>query len=251
MTPILAGVVEEGERLLDLTSEAGLSARLLGGVAVHVSCPDAMSRPSLRRTYKDLDLAASRRQTRQLQALLREAGYEPNERFNALHGSSRLLFYDMGNERQLDIFLGTFEMCHKLDLEPRLEIGSRALAPADLLLLKLQVVELNEKDATDALALLVQFEARPEDAGDCISTDRIGRLCAADWGWYTTLGDNLERARGHAPFILADAADVTTVEERIGTLRAAMEAAPKSGGWRLRARVGRRMRWYETPEEVG
>ena len=251
MTAILAGVADEGERLLGLASEAGLVARLLGGVAVYVSCPEAMGRPGLRRAYKDLDLAASRRQSRPLQALLREAGYEPNERFNALHGSSRLLFYDMGNERQLDVFLGTFEMCHKLDLEARLEIGSRALAPADLLLLKLQVVELNEKDATDALALLIQFETRPEDAADCISTDRIARLCAADWGWYTTLGDNLERVRGHAASMLPDPADVRTVEERIGALRAAMEAAPKSGGWRLRARVGRRMRWYETPEEVG
>lgn len=251
MTQTLAGVAEEGHRLLGLASEAGLLVRLLGGVAVQISCPEAMRRPALRRSYKDLDLAASRRHSRQLQALLKEAGYEANERFNALHGSSRLLFYDTANQRQLDIFMGTFEMCHKLDLEPRLRIGGLTLGPADLLLLKLQVVELNEKDATDALALLVEFRISPEDMDGCISTDRIGRVCGSDWGWYTTIGDNLGRVLEHAPLILADAADVRTVEERIGTLRAAMDAAPKSGGWRLRARVGRRMRWYEMPEEVG
>lgn len=251
MTRTLAGVAEEGHRLLGLASEAGLVVRLLGGVAVQVSCPEAMRRPTLRRSCKDLDLAASRRQGRRLQALLKEAGYEANERFNALHGSSRLLFYDMTNQRQLDVFMGTFEMCHRLDLEARLQIGERALAPADLLLLKLQVVELNEKDATDALALLVEFGVGPEDMDDRISTDRVGRVCGSDWGWYTTFGDNLGRVLEHAPLILPDAADVRTVEERIGALRAAIDAAPKSGGWRLRARVGRRMRWYETPEEVG
>jgi hypothetical protein len=39
------------------------------------------------------------------------------------------------------------------------------------------------------------------------------------------------------------------VAERIGRLEEAIEQAPKSRGWKIRARVGERVRWYATPEE--
>ena len=46
-------------------------------------------------------------------------------------------------------------MCHRLDLRSRLHIAGPALNPADLLLTKLQIVELNRKDAIDMIALLL------------------------------------------------------------------------------------------------
>ena len=40
------------------------------------------------------------------------------------------------------------------------------------------------------------------------------------------------------------------IKARLATLQAAMDAAPKTLGWRLRARVGKRVPWYEEVEEV-
>jgi hypothetical protein len=41
------------------------------------------------------------------------------------------------------------------------------------------------------------------------------------------------------------------VVDRLSRLRSGFEEVPKSRGWKLRARVGDRKRWYELPEEVG
>jgi hypothetical protein len=219
-------------------------------VAVHLRCPDAVRRPELSRTYGDIDFAAPRRSSRIVRDVLSEQGYVPNSHFNALHGATRLLFYDTENNRQIDVFLGSFEMCHKLDLEPRLTMAGPALAPSDLLLLKLQIVQLNAKDVVDALALLVQYEPAEDDGPAALSSAYIARLCANDWGWYTTLHDNLETVRDRAPQILTAQEDASRAQAGVDALVVAMEAAPKSLGWRLRDKIGRRKVWYELPEEV-
>lgn len=249
MSQILTDLLEEGARLVDSAAAKGVQMRLIGGAAIALSCPDSVAKPELMRRYKDLDLVASRRDSRAVRDLLASQGYESSVRFNALHGSSRLLFYDQRNGRQVDVFVGTFDMCHKLELERRLDSPGRTLRPADLLLLKLQVVDLNEKDLIDALALILQHEP-VVGHGAGISVDYIAGVCAADWGWYTSITDNLTATNRHASTVLADPADVETVAGRIAAVLEAMEAAPKSMNWKLRARVGRRMRWYQVPEEV-
>jgi hypothetical protein len=47
------------------------------------------------------------------------------------------------------------------------------------------------------------------------------------------------------------AADREMVVKRIDALRDRIDREPKSRAWKLRARIGERKRWYETPEEVG
>src|SRR5262249_8749084 len=184
-----------------------------------------------------------------LRAMLEGCGYAANRRFNRLHGAQRLLYYDEINTRQLDVFIGTFKMCHELDLSARLELAPETLTPSDLLLTKLQIVEINRKDLLDAITLLcvcpVTAEARP----GAIDLERLSAVTSRDWGWYTTLIDNLARIPPAAAETLGDAA--VRITERVATLRAALEQAPKSLGWKLRAGVGRRVPWYELPEEVG
>jgi len=250
MSGRIEDIVGEGVRVANLADERGAPLRLLGGVAVRLRCPDTAERPKLARAYKDLDFVAPRRAAKTVREILTAEGYEADSQFNALHGGSRLLFYDTDNHRQVDIFLGVFEMCHKLDLEPRVALPGPALPPSDLLLLKLQIVELNRKDITDALTLLLQYEPVEEDGPGVLSHRYIARFCANDWGWYTTLHDNLHNVRAHAPAILMAPEDVALVQERVGVLLGAMEAAPKSMGWRLRDKIGRRKAWYELPEEV-
>ncbi|MDQ6816136.1 MAG: hypothetical protein M3018_01855 [Actinomycetota bacterium] len=69
-------------------------------------------------------------------------------------------------------------------------------------------------------------------------------------GLYTTLTDNLGKTEALLDEILPDADQRQIVTERTGELLAALEAAPKTGGWRRRGRIGRRMRWYEKPDEA-
>jgi hypothetical protein len=245
----LARVQDEALRLLDLIAGQNLAARLLGGVAValHRHGPQPAV---LRRSYGDIDLAVAARDARGLRNLLAATGYRPNERFNALHGARRLLFYDGPNNRQLDVFVGGFKMCHELDLERRLAMDPRTLSPADLLLTKLQIVELNAKDLSDAASLLLWHDVGSEQAGDVIGGDRLVRVTSQDWGWYTTFTANLARVSEFAAHELpGEHGD--GIAGRAAQIAGLLDAAPKGLKWRARARIGRRLPWYELPEEVG
>src|SRR5919198_4705198 len=104
-------VVEEATRLLDEARGHDLQLRLLGGLAVSLHAPGGLH-PALKRPYKDIDLVTRKGRGKQAAELLQRLGYEPNKEFNATNGHRRLLFYDTEHARQVDIFVGTFEMCH-------------------------------------------------------------------------------------------------------------------------------------------
>jgi hypothetical protein len=176
-------------------------------------------------------------------------GYQPQEQFNAMNSHERLLFHDLGNGRQLDVFVGAFRMCHQIPITDRITLDPMTLPLAELLLTKLQIVNLNEKDLRDIVAILHHHEIADHD-GDTINATRVAQLCSEDWGLWRTCKLNVGRVReGLAHYDMADH-ERLAVEERLDRLWERIEAEPKSRGWRLRDRIGDRKRWYDEPEEV-
>lgn len=248
-TPV-ADITEEARQVLTTCSAENVTARLIGGLAVawhqHEPTP-----PNLQRSYADIDIVIGRKESRAATSALLQLGYMPNERFNALHGDRRLLFYDQPNGRQLDVFVGSFAMCHTLDLSSRLKMMPDTLCIADLLLTKLQIVEINAKDLIDTVQLLRNHAIGREDkpGTDELSLDRLCAVTSVDWGWYTTLSDNLAKAVAFAPDNL-DEPDRGAITARIQAIQQAIDQAGKSLRWKARARLGRHSPWYELPEEV-
>jgi hypothetical protein len=241
-----ADVVAEGQRLLDKAASAGVPLRLLGGVAIRLRAPGELS-AAFRRSYADLDFVTTKKGSRRAEELLRQEGYVPHVAYNSLHGGERLLFFDDENDRQVDVFVGAFSMCHKIPLNDRLEVDQTSIPLAELLLTKLQIAELNEKDVRDALALLEGHPVGDTD-GETINAGRIAALCAADWGLWRTITGNLDTCCALAPgYEVPNGAEV---EVRLQELLQRIEAEPKTRGWKLRAKIGERKRWYELPEEV-
>jgi hypothetical protein len=245
---IQADVVHEGRRLLALAEDEGVVLRLLGGVAICLRAPDGLPEP-FRRSYADLDFVTSRGTAAACARLLRELGYEPHVAFNALHGKERLLFFDDRHGRQVDVFVAVFRMSHRIALEERLALEPLTVPLAELLLTKLQIAELNEKDVRDALAILHGHRVAEED-GDAVNAARIARVLSDDWGLWRTFTGNLAVCREHVAEYDLPAAERQALTERIDALAGRIESEPRSRAWRLRARVGERRRWYETPEEV-
>ena len=241
---IEADVVAEGARVLSAATADRLPLRLLGGVAVRLRARNGLP-AALERTYGDLDFVTTRRASGDAQRFFRNLGYEPHVSFNALYSKERLLFFDEANSRQVDVFVGSFRMCHQIPLEKRLEVDETSIPLAELLLTKLQVYELNEKDVRDAVAILHGRKLGSED-GETVNADRASKLCADDWGLWRTITRNLEACRRQ---LGAYGPDVAPVDDRIAELETRIEAEPKSRAWRLRAKVGERKRWYELPEE--
>jgi hypothetical protein len=241
----LAAHVDEAKRIVAAAREASVDLRVTGGVGVALRCPSA-SAPPLVRAYADIDAVGRRSQRREIGALFAALGYTGDDAFNALHGDTRLFFWDPANGRQLDVFLDRVEMCHAIDLGGRLDVDDRTLSLADLLLMKLQVVETNRKDFLDMLALLADHPWTDDEAG--INLAYLSGLTAGDWGLWRTTTMVAERA-GRFASDLEGFAQGDLVRERVQAFLAALEDSPKSRAWRLRARLGERKRWYELPEE--
>jgi hypothetical protein len=235
-------------RLLGAAEQKGIPIRVLGGMAIRLRVGELLH-PAFTRPIQDIDLAAPKGKGRTVSEFLSAQGYLPNRTFNAMHGARRLLFYDEPNGRQVDVFVGTFEMCHELPLGERLLLEPLTLPLAELVLTKLQIVKLNRKDVSDLYSLLLTHDVADHDA-EAINASRIAELCARDWGLYRTLQLNLALLQVElAATELADA-ERETIGTRVRVLEEAIERVPKTPKWKMRARVGERVRWYEDPDEV-
>jgi hypothetical protein len=243
----LADIVAEAERVLDAAEAQGVVLRLIGGLAVHAHAHPM--HPALARSYGDIDTATVKGQNRPVTDLLTGLGYEPAQQFNALHGATRMLFHDRPNDRKFDVFVNGFELNHSIPITARIDVEQRTIPLAELLLTKLQVVELTDKDMRDAVALLVGHTVGESD-GETINGGVIAALTADDWGLWRTTQLNLERLRDGAGTLGLEEADRQLVLQRIDSLWERIEQEPKSRRWRLRARVGDRKRWYQLPDEV-
>jgi hypothetical protein len=260
---ILADIRDEAAEIGAAVLTAGLSARLLGGLAIWLRCPSVREGP-FARSYADLDFAVSKADSQGFRAILEGRGYLPDKFFNGLHGATRLYYQAPDGQWSADIVIDELTMSHRLDLRGQLGGPEPTISLADLLLSKLQVWEINRKDLGDTTCLLADHAvagaggrggsgAAGDGSGPAgnggISVARIAAVLGSDWGFCHTVERNLGKvAELWAAEPLPGAAH--DVAAQVRALRDAITAAPKSRGWKMRARVGERVRWYETPEEV-
>jgi hypothetical protein len=247
MSAPIENPLEEGARAIDAANAAGLALRLTGGVAIASISPSALRAP-LRREYGDIDFVGRRGDVREIEALFAELGYFAEEEFNSLHGERRLFFIDREHRREADVFLDNVDACHQLQLSDRLGIGSRSIPPADLLLSKLQVVNTTPKDHVDAIALLLDHELVEEDGPTGISLERICAVTCSDWGWWKTASMVAAPTIEMAERLAAGGQIEPDAAERLRQIVERMQTAPKSRKWKMRARIGERVRWHEEPE---
>jgi hypothetical protein len=166
-----------------------------------------------------------------------------------MNGSERMIFYDRANRRHVDVFVGGFRMCHALPLADRLDQDSPTLPLAELLLTKLQVVQMNAKDANDVIAVLLDHEVAEHD-DNAVNAAYVADLLAGDWGLWRTSRGSLERVREGVAATALASDEQALVRDRIDHLWERVEREPKGLRWRSRARLGDSKRWYEEPDEI-
>lgn len=242
----LADPVAEGRRVAEAAAQADIPLRLLGGVAIAALCPSSR-KPPLVRQYGDIDLATTGAAKDNVVKLMESLGYRGDREFNMLHGHRRLTFWDELNQRQADVFLDEAILCHRIDFKRRIDNVPLTLSLADLALLKLQVVETNEKDYLDICAIFADHPLSEDDSG--IDSAYIAKLASSDWGLWRTVGMVAERSERFARDLPGFGA-AELVAERLQKLRDELDRVPKTRSWKLRSRIGERKRWYELPEEV-
>ena len=250
MTDPRPTALEEAVRICEAAASEDITVRLVGGLAIQYLTPEYPPRGGDR---QDLDLATLSSNRRQLTRFLAGRGYVGDKNFNALYGHKQLYFQSEETGRSLDVLVDRLHMCHTVEFKHRLGRMPVTLDLSDLLLTKLQIVELNEKDAQDVLYLCSAYPVREGDEPGTIGIDRFLPLVGNDWGWWRTITLNLTRiialASGDGQELVPAGGKHDAVEQ-LGVLNEAVETAPKSLRWKARAKVGERVRWYEMPEET-
>jgi hypothetical protein len=238
----------EGDRLVALADGQGVALRLLGALAFAKRCPrHAYLQERLKREYTDIDFAGYGKQANQIRAMLAREGYVEDAMTYVESEGSRMVLNHPVTRLHLDVFLDKLEFCHTIPWKGRLETHESTIPLAEMLMQKMQIVQINEKDIIDTIMLLLEHPLGEED-GDVINMGLVARVCAKDWGWWRTLTMNIDKVRQAAGAYELGPEERDRVVAQADEILRRIDREPKSIGWKMRAKVGDRKKWYR---EVG
>jgi len=240
-------ILKEMYRLVEAAEAQKIQIRAIGGLAVNVH--NTKKHPLFIREYGDLDFVVAKKQRREFEAFMPTVGYSPHKQFNVLNGDIRQIYYHDESEMKIDIFVGDFEMCHKIPLEDRLTADQFTIPLAELFLSKIQIIDLNQKDAMDIASLLLNNETGNGDKGT-INLKILADLGTQDWGLYKTTSINLGKVQEAVDKTSLTNDEKELISKRIQDILKTFEEMPKPLAWTLRDRVGTRVKWYIEVEEV-
>lgn len=253
-SPIWPALRAEAVSLIEAARMRGAVLRLVGSAAVRMHCAEAerlLSR--LPRAPKDLDFVCRSGDRRPLRALFEEHGYEIDRDMLVAMEGQRYAYRHRESGLKLDVFVDRLEFCHTIDLRDRLGRHQTTVALEDLLLHKLQIVELTSGDMMDLGVLLLLHplpEERSSDGGGeaSLPVEAVVATLRDDWGFCRTAIANLRKVEAHASeggYAAFDGAAGRRIAWRGQQLRDAVERAPKTLRWKLRARLGERVQWWQ------
>lgn len=243
-------LAEEARKIIDLANSKGLILRAFGGIAVGFHSEYAIHE-ALSRTYGDFDLMALKGEYSKIKRFFEEElRYIGHKMFNAINAKKRAIFYSPDGSMEAEIFFDVFEMCHTLQFDKKrllADPNNLTIPLAELVLTKLQVIELTEKDIKDIVALFLDHNLADHDT-ETINLGVITKLLATDWGWWRTVTENLQKVRAFIADYDLKTEHQKLVIYRLNQLQKTIDNEPKSRKWKMRARIGDKKRWYAIPE---
>lgn len=244
-------LVKEAMSIISEAQNRGIILRIMGAIAFRIHCPKyGKLFTLLDRKLSDIDLVGYSVQTKHIRNLFIDLGYKERPLTLSLGWAGRLIFIEETKKHHVDVFLDELSMCHTIHFHKRLEIDYPTIPLADLLLEKMQIVKLNEKDIKDTIVLLLEHNIGQSDL-ETINAKYIAKTLSNDWGFYYTVITNLNKVK---KFI--SRMDMLSYEEKkglefkINELIKWMEKEPKSLKWKIRGMLGSRKKWYKEVEDI-
>jgi hypothetical protein len=244
--------VDEALNLVREAEAKGIRLRILGSIAYRLQCPNNLHLfQDTKRVLTDVDFGAERKQNRAIREFLMARGYVPDEGIYMASEGARHAYLHRQTGLNVDVFADELYFCHRIPLKGRLDLDSPTICTTDLLLEKLQIVEINLKDFKDTVVLMLEHPLSNEQPGPkSIDVDYIIGMMRQDWGFYYTFTTNLRRVPEHfSEFTSIREDQRRVISGRIAALLDAIEAAPKTIGWKMRSKIGTRSRWYQEVSE--
>jgi hypothetical protein len=240
--------LEEARRLVDEAGKLGIVLRVMGPIALHFYFPEHVDlyRRMERlgdRVFTDIDYAAYSKHRGKVVPFFEKQGYDLEKRAAMLSGGERHIFFG-DRIPMIDVFYDRLNYNHPIDYRGRLEIHPYCVSLSDLLLQKLQIVQINDKDLKDAMLLLLASSIGEIDQG-VINSKYIAKIMSDDWGFYYTSSINLQKIENSSRnvTVLPDQ-HRSIIDQNINKLCAAIEQIPKTGKWKGREKLGVKKTWY-------
>jgi hypothetical protein len=236
--------IEEAIRIQNEAQNEGIRLRLLGALAFRYQCPqNAAHFEALERRITDIDFAASTDQRDRLLDFFKKQGYLVDESVLVVGGGYRYIFDNPRKQKHIDIFFDRLEMCHTVPFGNRLDIDEHTISLSDLLLEKMQIVEISRKDSKDTAVLLLEHGVGQDDT--MINMAYVGKIMRDDWGFYQTFTTNLSKLKDAvAEFENFDDGERAIICQRIDEIIENVNGLEKSLRWKARAKIGTRLKWY-------
>lgn len=175
-----------------------------------------------------------------------------------MHGNQRMIFHHPDGRYSIDVFYDRLQYSHEIHLgsnpkDSRLSLDAVTISPTDLILEKLQIHEISEKDIKDIITLLAACEVFHEEGQGKINHVHIAGLLAKDWGFWHDARANMDkvahfaqkyREEGRLNQQLLD-----KVLSGISGLFTSIDEMPKTKEWQRRSKDGTNKKWWNDVEE--
>ena len=244
--------VDEALALVHDAEAKGIRLRILGSIAYRLQCPNNLHLfQDTKRVLTDVDFGAEKKQNRAIREFLTARGYEPDDGIYMASEGARHAYLHKDTGLNVDVFADELYFCHRIPFKDRLELDKPTICTTDLLLEKMQIVEINLKDFKDTIVLMLEHPLSHQEPGPkSIDTAYIVDMMRQDWGFYYTFTTNLKRVPDYfTEFPSIGPKEHGVIRGRIEALLNAIETAPKTLGWKMRAKIGTRSRWYQEVSE--
>jgi hypothetical protein len=260
--------VKESIGIVERAQSRGVCLRILGSLAGYIRARNVGQGDLLKSLgrfgegmplFTDLDLAAYGKQRGGIDKIFRELAFEPDTLVNGMFGHKRLIYYHPQRKYHVDIFLNRLEFSHDVEFgdkpeEGRLEIDYPTISPADIVLEKLQINQINRKDLVDLIALFFVHDVQDQFGKDVIDAAYIGKVLSKEWGFWYDATTNLEKVKSLMQALEKEgklgSAQTQIVGQRLEKLLDYVNKTPKERSWEKRAKTGTKKTWYREVEEV-
>lgn len=270
--------MHESQEIVKKAEEEGIILRILGGLGIGIHCQEFREfAKKLGRTgtgaaegqeYSDIDFIAYRSQRERIKEFFNKIGYVRRKATLSKAASERQVYYHPKGWFYVDVFFDKLLVAnHPIDFRGRLELGYPTITVTDMLLEKIQMWEaFGLKDLKDCLLLLKTHDMKEKSEKESINSSYIAKLFAQDWGFWFTGTTNLKRLEKFVsemdklgPETNIDSKQIAKIDRqeitaKIDALLEKINNEPKSFGWKMRAKIGTKKKWYahvELPETVG
>lgn len=242
-------LVSFSKKIIKLAAKDNLELRIFGSVGVSILCNPSNNVLEWKDlSIRDIDFIAKIEQIEDIDKLLSNIKFVLMETQFSTNGEHRIYIgasSNYGSDIKIDIFFGNLTFNHRIP-KPYFDTNFKyTLPPTQLLLSKLSIVKIVEKDVKDIIYLL----AFHKYGDDYIDEDMLKRVWCSNtkaWGLCRTCIKSIKTVKNYLNENENHYSSVkVVVEDRLEYLLNIIRHSNKSLSWKIRACIGEKVSYYK------